>query len=257
MFVIDYNTYRTVQAFNTRVRFLVFHYTALDFSTSIKALTGKAVSAHYLIPNPSDPSYLDAGFKELKIFNLVDEQARAWHAGVSDWRGRNNLNDTSIGIEIVNQASEKDGIFTFPEYQPQQIEAVIALAKNIIQRYPEIIPAHVIGHSDINFINKSDPGPRFPWHQLYQNGIGIWYDEAQKREYLPQYQFQLMAREFILAILRGYGYKAPDDISEKNFQLLIRAFQMHFRPSNFDGKVDAETCAILAALQKKYGFAKS
>jgi N-acetyl-anhydromuramyl-L-alanine amidase AmpD len=81
MYQVDYNSYRSVNGFNRRVRFLIMHYTALDFENSIIALTGSSVSAHYLVPDPSDKSYTGAGFKDMRIFNLVDENERAWHAG--------------------------------------------------------------------------------------------------------------------------------------------------------------------------------
>ncbi|MDD9162560.1 N-acetylmuramoyl-L-alanine amidase, partial [Aliivibrio sp. S4MY4] len=147
---IDYNSYRSVSSYNRRVRFLVMHYTAIDFSASINALTGKEAnaSAHYLVPDPLDASYQEAGFNDMRIFNLVDENERAWHAGVSSWAGRNGLNDTSIGIEIVNEASDDQGVFVFPLYSPTQIQALISLSKNILQRYPDISPTNVIGHSD-------------------------------------------------------------------------------------------------------------
>lgn len=117
MLTIDYNSYRTTTPYGKRVRFLVLHYTALDFAASVKALTTGAASAHYLIPAPHDPSYKAAGFKGQRIFNLVAEEDRAWHAGVSGWARRDNLNDTSIGIEIVNLARDDDGVFTFPDYE--------------------------------------------------------------------------------------------------------------------------------------------
>lgn len=141
------------------MRFLVLHYTALDFAASVKALTTGAASAHYLIPAPHDPSYKAAGFKGQRIFNLVAEEDRAWHAGVSGWARRDNLNDTSIGIEIVNLARDDDGVFTFPDYERSQINALKQLAKNILQRYPDMTPKNVVGHSDIAVGRKSDPGP--------------------------------------------------------------------------------------------------
>lgn len=149
MYSIDYNSYRSVKGFNRRVRFLVMHYTALDFKASITALTGPSVSAHYLIPDPLEKTYIDAGFKDMRIFNLVDENERAWHAGVSSWAGRSNLNDTAIGIETVNLASDNNGVFVFPPYNPVQIDAIKELAANILQRYPDITPVNVVGHSDI------------------------------------------------------------------------------------------------------------
>ncbi|SUB30193.1 N-acetylmuramoyl-L-alanine amidase [Yersinia pseudotuberculosis] len=132
MYNIDYNSFRSVKEFNRRVRFLVMHYTALNFKDSIDALTGPSVSAHYLVPDPTEQTYIDAGFKDMRIFNLVDENERAWHAGVSYWDGRNNLNDTAIGIETVNLATDNDGVFTFPPYNVTQIAAIKALASNYI-----------------------------------------------------------------------------------------------------------------------------
>ncbi len=85
----------------------------------------------------------------MRIFNLVDENERAWHAGVSYWDGRNNLNDTAIGIETVNLATDNDGVFTFPPYNVTQIAAIKALASNILYRFPDITPVNVVGHSDI------------------------------------------------------------------------------------------------------------
>ncbi len=178
MLTIDYNSYRTTTPYGKRVRFLVLHYTALDFAASVKALTTGAASAHYLIPAPHDPSYKAAGFKGQRIFNLVAEEDRAWHAGVSGWARRDNLNDTSIGIEIVNLARDDDGVFTFPDYERSQINALKQLAKNILQRYPDMTPKNVVGHSDIAVGRKSDPGPKLPWKELYEAGIGAWYDDA-------------------------------------------------------------------------------
>ncbi|OFB06433.1 N-acetylmuramoyl-L-alanine amidase, partial [Salmonella enterica] len=184
MYTVDYNSYRAIKGFNHRVRFLVMHYTALDFKASITALTGPSVSAHYLIPDPSEKTYIDAGFKDMRIFNLVDENERAWHAGVSSWAGRSNLNDTAIGIETVNLACDNNGVFVFPPYNPVQIDAIKELAANILQRYPDITPVNVVGHSDIAPGRKSDPGAAFPWKELYDAGIGAWYEESIMQHYL-------------------------------------------------------------------------
>ena len=106
MLVID--TSFPARDFNERndepVRQVVLHYTAEPFASSLHCLTRQGVSAHYLLPDPHDPSYRGAGYEELRAFRLVDEDKRAWHAGVSQWGGRDNLNSRSIGIEIVNQA---------------------------------------------------------------------------------------------------------------------------------------------------------
>jgi N-acetylmuramoyl-L-alanine amidase len=246
-YVISKKNFPSV-AFNNRIKFLVLHYTVADYPTSVRILAQKGrVSSHYLISaQPNDT-----------IDILVSEDKRAWHAGVSSWNGTENLNDTSIGIEIVNDGyiSIKDSmIFTpFPEYQ---IKKVATLAKNIIDRY-EIEPVNVIGHSDIAPLRKQDPGPMFPWEQLYtEYNIGAWYDEFDKQYFLAQYIPDVYpynsALDFQKA-LQNYGYKiALTDNWDKDTELIIRAFQWHFRPEKADGIVDAETWAILHALNKKY-----
>jgi len=229
------------------------HYTAINFADSVKALTGGGVSSHYLVPDPSDQSYLDAGFKDMRIFNLVDETERAWHAGVSYWAGRTNLNDTSIGIENVNLASDDNGAFTFPPYNSTQIEAVKALAINILQRYPTITPTNVVGHGDISAGRKSDPGSAFPWKELYEAGVGAWYDDETKEKYTCQFHAQgLPVNSKITDKLKIYGYDTSSADDQLGFKHLVRAFQLHFRATNYSGKVDVETVAILYALTEKY-----
>ncbi|VEB97520.1 N-acetylmuramoyl-L-alanine amidase AmiD precursor [Cedecea lapagei] len=252
MYQIDYNSYRSVKGFNRRVRFLVFHYTALDFENSIISLTGPSVSAHYLVPDPSDKSYTDAGFNDMRIFNLVDENERAWHAGVSSWGDRSNLNDTSIGIETVNLASDNNGVFIFPPYNAVQIEAIKSLAINILQRYPDITPVNIVGHSDIAPGRKSDPGPAFPWKELYAAGVGAWFDEETKSKYEEQFSASLPSKDDITAMLKRYGYDVSGSATDDGYAQLIRAFQLHFRPCNYSGELDIETAAILYALVEKY-----
>jgi N-acetylmuramoyl-L-alanine amidase len=252
MYAIDYNHYRATKSFNRRARFLVMHYTASNFQHSTAALTGPLVSSHYLVPDPTDKTYLDAGFTDMRIFNLVEENERAWHAGASAWATRRNLNDTSIGVEIVNLATEDKGVFTFPPYNPIQIAAVKELAANILQRYPDITPVNVVGHSDIAIGRKSDPGAAFPWKELYDAGIGAWYDEATKQNYQEQFCKALPAKADIVAKLGRYGYDPTGATTDAGYTKLIRAFQLHFRPQRYDGVVDAETAAALYALVDKY-----
>ncbi len=253
MIAIDYSAYRSVASYDSRVRFLVLHYTSIDFKKSIDALTGKSVSAHYLVPDPTDPSYIAAGYKDVSVFNLVDEKERAWHAGFSCWEGRTNLNDSSIGIELVNLAQDDDGKFIFPDYNEKQQEAVIELVINILQRYPTITATRVVGHSDISFNRKSDPGPRFPWYALYLRGAGAWPDTQTKKERIAQFTCNgLPPKEEIVTSFRRYGYDASQKMSDKDYIVLVRAFQLHFRQDCYDGVMDAETCGTLYALNDKY-----
>jgi N-acetylmuramoyl-L-alanine amidase len=250
---IDYNKYRSTKSFNTRIRFLIFHYTAGNFSSSVNTLTGPNVSAHYLVPDITDPSYLKAGYTRQEVFNLVDETKRAWHAGVSAWGDRSNLNDTSIGVEIVNLATFSQGVFNFPPYQPEQIAAIEELALNILERYPDISPTQVLGHSDIAVGRKSDPGPKFPWHALYLKGVGAWFDDVTRETYLQQYnETGIPARSDLLKLFKTYGYDVSGASTEQGFTHLVRAFQLHFRPETYDGVMDAQTAANLAALVHKY-----
>jgi len=255
MHPIDSTTYRST-AFNQRkddVRFLVLHYTAAPFNASVNALAkGSAVSAHYLVPDPAESSYLKAGFDAMRVFQLVDERERAWHAGVSAWAGSSGLNDSAIGIEVVNLASFNNGRFVFPSYHPQQLEALVPLCQAILQRYPAITPTHVLGHSDVSIGRKSDPGAAFPWQALHQAGVGAWYDQACMQHYQSQFTQRMPAQGEVLERLRRYGYSVPADPDASFVRALLRAFQLHFRPAEYSGRLDSETAAILYALVDRY-----
>ncbi|WP_241518394.1 N-acetylmuramoyl-L-alanine amidase [Bacteroidetes bacterium endosymbiont of Geopemphigus sp.] len=243
-FSIDKNY--PAKSFNSRVRFLVMHYTALDFESSLRILTQQGVSAHYLVPQtPLD--------KKNKLFLLVSEHDRAWHAGVSSWQGRSNLNDTSIGIEIVNLGykDEPQGRLWFP-FTPYQIQMIKKLAKDIIDRY-KIHPTAIVGHSDIAPGRKQDPGILFPWKQLYQAGIGAWYDEDRVKELHTQLQNQELNILKLQQDLKKYGYALEESgILDERTEKVIQAFQMHFRPSDHSGVPDTESLAILKNLLEKY-----
>lgn len=237
---------------NFRQKYLILHYTVLPDDKSVQVLTQQSVSAHYLVNNLGDN----------EIYQLVDENKRSYHAGVSAWRADKNLNDTSIGIEIVNMGYTADaaGVKTFQPFSDDQIKKVAALAKDIVTRY-QIPATNVLAHSDIAPTRKQDPGPLFPWKKLYDEyQIGMWYDEAAKQTLLATSQTDISARynepSFIFMVqtaLQKFGYDLQpsgkwDDVTKKT----IEALQYHFRPQNYDGIMDAETWAILQALNQKY-----
>ncbi|WP_420907210.1 N-acetylmuramoyl-L-alanine amidase [Yersinia bercovieri] len=244
---IDTNNPSVAQ--NDRVRFLVLHYTATDDAESLRLLTQGNVSAHYLVK-----THPDTVEGKPVVLQLVPEEQRAWHAGVSDWQGRNNLNDSSIGIEIVNKGfTEKMLGRTWYPYNESQIKLIERLTKDIVERY-NIDPTDVIAHSDIAPLRKSDPGPLFPWKRLAEQGIGAWPDEATVTKYIDGRDIHDTASiATIQQTLARYGYKIPQSgILDDETRQVITAFQMHFRAQDFSGIPDVETEAIALALVEKY-----
>lgn len=243
------DTRRQAQAAYPRIKVLVIHYTADDFDSSLATLTDKNVSSHYLIP-AVPPLY----HGKPRIWQLVPEQDLAWHAGISFWRGATRINDTSIGIELENRGWQKSaGIKYFAPFEPAQIQALIPLAKDIIARY-DIKPQNVVAHADIAPQRKDDPGPLFPWKVLAEQGIGAWPDPQRVAFYLAgRAPHTPVATESLLDLLSRYGYEIKSDMTPREQQRVIMAFQMHFRPTLWNGVADAETQAIAEALLEKYG----
>ncbi len=250
---------------NSRINLLVIHATSENFAESLRLLSTRhtnPVSAHYLVPRLGDSTYED---DDLKIYRLVDENRRAWHAGISQWDDSTDLNNQSIGIEIVNEFKcnelEVDETITrvselectFPPYPDSQVEMLIALIDEILERNPEIDPEDIVGHADIAPDRKSDPGPEFPWKELYDRGIGAWYDADTADSYLKEFTGRLPSTPEWQCALSTYGY--PIEITGEHdlqSQFALRAFQLHYRPSDYSGNFDTETAAILYALNDKY-----
>ncbi len=238
---VDGNTY-TSKGQNSRIRFIIIHYTVSNKARSIDLLTNTEVSSHYLITDD----------KEDPIFYLVDENKRAWHAGSSNWKNFTNLNDNSIGIEIVNKGYlMENGEMKFFEFTPDQIQKSVLLLKDLIKRY-NIEPQNILGHSDIAPQRKEDPGPLFPWEVLYKTyGIGIWYDEETKEKYTGS--LKIVTPKDVQNELRKFGYPIETtNIYDEQTRNVIRVFQFHFRASKYDGLIDDETFSILKALNEKY-----
>ena len=187
-----------------------------------------AVSAHYMIEENGH------------VYSLVDEDKRAWHAGVSKWEGNEDINDLSVGIEIVNTGHPYPGYESvYQEFPDVQMKAVISLAKDIMTRH-NINPWDVIGHSDVAWCRKIDPGELFDWKGLALEGIGIWPDETQSHNHS-----EINLNDF-LQKAKLYGYNIEG--CHQNPEALVSAFQRHFRQNNFDGILDQETVLILENL---------
>lgn len=254
------------QNFNSRVSIIVIHHTTADFNDSLHILTqpsSNPVSSHYLIPEPDDSSY---DRSKLQVHHLVSEVSRAWHAGVSHWAGKNGVNDQSIGIELVNRTychrstvvdEEADQparrICFFPDFADSQIALLVNLLGEIKRRHPDVQPTHIIGHADIAPERKIDPGPRFPWQRLYRLGYGAWYDDETAIRYWEQFNQQEMPIVNVQSALKAYGYGIEvTGVLDEQTRNVLRAFQMHFRPSEVTREATPETVAILYALIEKY-----
>ncbi len=171
---------------------LVLHYTAIDKAATLARLCDPAaeVSAHYVIDEDGT------------VYALVPESERAWHAGLSFWRGHGDINSRSVGIELVNSGDRP--------FATAQIESLIGLCRSILARHP-IPPQNVVGHSDIAPARKIDPGRFFPWARLAAAGIGAW-------------PFPDPAEQPPLDALAAYGYDTAEAEAARS------AFRLHFRP---------------------------
>lgn len=238
-------------SFNERIRYIVIHYTALNDRESLKVLTSGEVSAHYLIPEKN--TCKKAG---PCVYQLVPDDKRAWHSGKSEWNGRSHINDTSIGIEIVNPGFTEDvyGHKIWYPYTSEQITSVTELLKILTDKY-NIPSENIIAHSDIAPLRKSDPGKLFPWKQLADAGLGAWPDEDTVAKYLAG-RSPISTGNILLIqqALYKYGYtEMPQTgVLDETTQKILSAFQQHFRPSNIEGFPDAETEALALALVEKY-----
>jgi N-acetylmuramoyl-L-alanine amidase len=219
-----------------RIEFVILHYTGMpDADGALARLRDpeSGVSAHYFV------------FEDGRTLRLVPEERRAWHAGVSSWRGITDLNSHSLGVEIVNPG-HAHGYRPFP---PSQIDAVVALLADISSRRG-IAPWNVLAHSDIAPMRKEDPGELFPWTRLAEAGVAHLVPPA------PIGGGQFLQRgeegqpvEALQAMLALYGYGVP--VSGRFCEVteaVVRAFQRHFRPAKIDGIADRSTLATLHAL---------
>ena len=231
---------------DSRAQYLILHYTVLDFDKSMKVLTtGGKVSAHYLVQdNPS------------KVYQLVDENRRAWHAGVSYWAGATNLNSASIGIEIVNPGfTETPMGRVYAPYPKAQMDDVIRLSQEIVARHG-IRSDRILGHNDIAPGRKQDPGPEFPWKRFADAGLIPWPDQTQVEIKTAIYQVGPVPEvDWFQDRLSKVGYQTPrTGVFDVATREVISTFQMKYRPANFSGDMDAETAALLDVVTSPGGM---
>ena len=202
------------------VDILLLHYTGMESGAAALARLcdpAAKVSAHYLVEEDG------------RIFQLVPEDRRAWHAGVAEWQGAGDMNARSVGIEIVNPGHE----FGYRSFPAEQMAAVKLLCLDVLARHP-IPAARVLGHSDVAPLRKEDPGELFDWRGLAAAGIGLWPESGSAA---------VLESAVAKALQRiGYGY------TEEDLPAVIRAFQRRYRPGSITGTADAETRRRLAAV---------
>ena len=220
-----------------KVQYIIIHYTAMRSDIdAINYLCDKKnkVSTHLLIS------------KKGKIFNLVIFKNRAWHAGKSYWKGETDINSNSIGIEIDNSGK----LIDFENYNNFQILSLIKLLKFIKKKY-NISFHNILGHSDIAPYRKIDPGEKFPWLKL--SNLNISYFPNNKRQ-LKNNQIDdffknkklISIKKKVLFMLNQIGYDINQSKkSNKNYVLLIKAYQSHYRAALVNGKIDKITYKII------------
>jgi N-acetylmuramoyl-L-alanine amidase len=219
-----------------RPTMLILHYTGMpDEGQALQWLANPVsqVSAHYFV------------FSNGQTLQMVPEGRRAWHAGASSWAGETDVNSASIGVEIANPG-HPGGL---PPYPEEQIQAVIALARDLVARWR--IPAdRVLAHSDVAPARKQDPGERFPWERLHRAGVGHWTPPAPVRDgrffSRGDQGTPVEALQAMLG-LYGYGLRVTGEFDEATEQA-VAAFQRHFRPARVDGVADASTITTLRDL---------
>jgi N-acetylmuramoyl-L-alanine amidase len=214
---------------------IVLHYTGMPTGEgALERLRDPAakVSAHYVVEEDG------------RIFRLVPEERRAWHAGVSFWKGVRDINTASVGIEIVNPGHE----FGYRPFPDAQIASVIGLVGDIRTRWT-VENDRIVGHSDVAPDRKDDPGELFPWKRLAEAGHGLWV-EPPAAPGAPLSEGEESTGVFALqAGFTRLGYDcAPSGKFDAHTKAVVTAFQRHWRPMKVDGIADGETRARLIGL---------
>ena len=229
----NFTTYRRT---NKNIKYLIYHYTGMNSeSKAINRLIddNSKVSCHYFIK------------KNGSVILMVPENYEAWHAGKSNWKKDRSLNNKSIGIEISNKGHQ----FGYQNFSKKQISSLIKLSKFLIKKY-NIKKRNILGHSDIAFNRKKDPGEKFPWEYLFKHKIGFWH-KINKKILIGLRNIKISKTEEnrFFKYLFKIGYFS-DEKGAFNKKMLIKAFQRHFRQKLVNGKIDQECLFIAKNLSK-------
>ncbi len=216
------------------IRFLIIHYTGMQSArVSMKKLKDpkSKVSCHYFIKRNGE------------IYRMVEDNKVAWHAGKSKWKDINDLNESSLGIEVQN----KGHYIAYQNFPKKQIFSLIKLIKVLMKKY-KIKKHNVLGHSDIAPLRKLDPGEKFPWDFLSSKGVAIWYPKLKIKNF--DYKHEDRRKIFFKNIFKiGYRFLNLSKKS-KNDPKLIKAFQRRFLPKEVSGKITDKTLKISHLLTK-------
>ena len=220
---------------------IILHYTGMKTAQdALERLTDShepRVSSHYFVTRKGE------------IYHLADEKMRAWHAGLSFWKGEKDINSRSIGIELENKGHE----FGYEDFSELQISALKTLIKDIKSRH-HIPPTHILAHSDIAPLRKKDPGEKFPWHILMQEQLVpmIKSQKIRKKGRLYPLATPMLVREVVEA-LRVIGYKTDKvRFFSKNNRAALVAFQRHFMPYS-PPRITEQTRIMLQKVKYIYG----
>jgi N-acetylmuramoyl-L-alanine amidase len=251
----------------TAIQYIVLHYTGMNNAdAALRVLSDpQPVRSRYLNDIPQAPKLPDGTtapqqeltavmnqvsshylvYEDGRVFQLVDEAKRAWHAGGGSWNGQTDLNSASIGIEIANGGDD----YGLPDFEEVQIQSVMTLVSEIMQRHG-LKPEHVIGHSDLAPARKGDPGEKFPWKRLAEAGLSIWPapapEDGDRRilfDTIGQADPGVAAVQTGLGTI-GYGIVVTG-VYDDATRIVLRAFQRRFRPAQVDGKIDVETLSLI------------
>ncbi len=235
----NYSPNFTTSARNKKnIKYIVYHYTGMHSENeALKRLTDvrSKVSCHYFLR------------KNGQIILMVPELFEAWHAGKSNWKKDISLNEKSIGIEISNKGHNNG----YQKFTKTQISSLIKLSKYLIKKY-NIKKQNLLGHSDIAFERKKDPGEKFPWCYLASKKIGIWHNISEKK--LKELRSKKILNSEIILFIKnlnkiGYFTKGLSNIKKLK---LVKSFQRRFRQKLVNGKIDKECLIIAENLAKLY-----